>query len=153
MSPIARIRLPIALVEAMKTTALAAWPLEACGLILGQRRPEADGDDVTALLFEPTRNDAEDPLHGYVVPPLELLAADRRAREMGLEIVGIWHSHPDAPPLPSRRDTAEAWEGYAYGIHAARADTTAELRFFTLQDGALRPIPLVVIADSPGDET
>lgn len=151
MSPTARIRLPIALFEAMQTTARAAWPLEACGLLLGQRRPGAGGDDVAAFYFEPTRNDAEDPRRGFVVPPLELLAADQRARELGLEIVGIWHSHPDAPPLPSRRDTAEAWEGYAYGIHAAQAGATTELRFFTLRDGALRPIPLV-LADSPGDE-
>jgi proteasome lid subunit RPN8/RPN11 len=33
-----------------------------------------------------------------------MLAADRRRRECGLELLAIYHSHPAAEPVPSRRD-------------------------------------------------
>jgi proteasome lid subunit RPN8/RPN11 len=117
---------------AMATAAAAAWPQEACGLLIGRRT----ADRVAVDAFRPTGNDAVDARHGYTVAPLELLAADREALAAGREIVGIWHSHPDAPPWPSRRDTEEAFEGYSYGIHAATREGAGELRFFELANGA-----------------
>lgn len=116
----------------MAAAAAVAWPAEACGLLLGRRKE----DGVTIDAFRPTGNDALDARRGYLVPPLDLLAADREAHAAGREIVGIWHSHPDAPALPSRRDVEEAFEGYSYGIHAASREGAGELRFFELVDGA-----------------
>lgn len=161
MIPIARIHLPQRLLQEMEDAALAAWPLEACGLLLGRFRSGPAGSvdaEIDTLRFRPTGNAAAEPRHGYVVPPLELLEADREARVLGLEIVGVWHSHPEAPALPSRRDIEEAWEGYAYGIHAVRAASAdgqarSELRFFELQAGAMKPIPLLLTTDPPGDPT
>lgn len=118
----------------MAAAAAAAWPVEACGLLLGRRSK----DGVAVDTFRPTGNDAVDTSRGYLVPPLELLAADREAHTAGREIVGIWHSHPDTPALPSPRDVEEALEGYSYGIHAATRDGTSELRFFELENGAFR---------------
>jgi proteasome lid subunit RPN8/RPN11 len=122
-----------AILAAMAAAAAAAWPAEACGLLLGRRKADA----VTVEAFRPTGNDAAEPRRGYLVPPLELLAADREALAAGREIVGVWHSHPDAPARPSARDVAEAHEGYSYGIQAASREGAGELRFFELRDGAL----------------
>lgn len=116
----------------MAAAAAAAWPVEACGLLLGRRTE----DGVTVDAFRPTGNAAADSRRGYLVPPLDLLAADREAHAAGREIVGIWHSHPDAPAVPSPRDVVEAFEGYSYGIHAASREGAGELRFFELVDGA-----------------
>jgi len=124
----------------MRERAEAAYPLEACGLLLGARHPGS----VRVESFQPTGNDAADARHGYLVPPHELLAADRSARALGQEIVGIWHSHPAAPAFPSRRDCAEAWQGYAYGIHAVTGSGAGELRFFELAADAFEEAPLTL---------
>jgi proteasome lid subunit RPN8/RPN11 len=131
--PAPPISLAPASLAAMAVAAAKAWPQEACGLLLGRRTEDAVWVDE----FRPTGNDAADARRGYLVPPLDLLAADRDAQAAGREIVGIWHSHPDAPARPSARDLAEAHEGYSYGIHAASREGAGELRFFELRDGAL----------------
>ena len=118
--------------DALAAAAAAAWPAEACGLLLGRR----DGAAVTVAFFRPTGNADADPRRGYLIPPLELLAAELEARALELEIVGVWHSHPDAPAAPSRRDLEQAWEGYCYGIQAATRAGAGELRFFQLERGA-----------------
>lgn len=128
---------PAGVRTAMAAAAAAAYPDEACGLLLGRLA----GGAWRLEIFRPTANAAADPRRSFVVPPLELLSADSEARRRGYEIVGIWHSHPDAAAFPSRRDLAEAWEGYSYGIHAATREGTGELRFFQLDDGAFREIP------------
>lgn len=131
------IRLASEAAAAMAAAAAAAWPHEACGLLLG-RRPA--GGEMVVDLFRPTGNQAADLRRGYRVPPLELLAAGAEARQRGGEIVGVWHSHPDTPAIPSRRDADEAWEGYSYGIHAATREGAGELRFWELRGGVFHEL-------------
>lgn len=142
-----RVLLAGGVIEPMAAAAAAAYPGEACGLLLGRR----EADELRVELFWPAVNAAGDPRQTYLVPPLELLAADGEARRTGREIVGIWHSHPDAPAWPSRRDRDEAWEGYSYGIHAATREGAGELRFFALANGALREIPWSPVEDAAGE--
>ncbi len=144
MSWLAQIFLLDAAREAMAAAAAAAWPAEACGLLFGARWPE--GLEIAA--FRPTANGAADPRGGYRVPPLELLAAASEALASGLEIVGVWHSHPDTPATPSRRDAEEAWEGYSYGIQAVTREGAGELRFFAPAGGGF--YELAWTAGDPG---
>lgn len=148
MESTAQIRLAPAVLAALREAADSAWPHEACGLLLGRRGPEAAAIDA----FRRTGNAAADPRRGYLVPPLELLAADGDARAAGREILGVWHSHPDAPAAPSRQDTDEAWEGYSYGIQAATREGAGELRFFALADGAFHELPWTLADPSAGEE-
>ncbi|MGH8508908.1 MAG: Mov34/MPN/PAD-1 family protein, partial [Gammaproteobacteria bacterium] len=55
-------------------------------------------------------------------------AADRDARARGLEIVGVWHSHPDHPAEPSETDRAAAWEGWSYLIVSVARDGINAIR-------------------------
>ena len=98
--------------EAIRRRALRAYPRECCGLLLGETA--AGGARVRAAL--PARNLDAAPRHGYFIDPRALLRGHRAARRHGLEVVGYYHSHPDAPPAPSRRDAAEALPGASYLI-------------------------------------
>jgi proteasome lid subunit RPN8/RPN11 len=142
MTAYPKVFLPRQAFAAMRRIAEAAFPQEACGLLLGSRF--ADGA-VCIDAFRPTGNDAEDAHHGYLIPPLELLAADGEARAKEEEIVGIWHSHPGAPAFPSRRDTNEAWQGYSYGIHAVTEAGAGELRFFELSGDTFLEAPFTLV--------
>jgi proteasome lid subunit RPN8/RPN11 len=45
----------------------------------------------------------------FVSEPDSLFRALKSARGLGLEVVAIYHSHPDGPPVPSRTDLDWRW--------------------------------------------
>jgi proteasome lid subunit RPN8/RPN11 len=93
---------PRALVEEMFAHARLRAPEECCGLLGG-----AEGAARTAY---PLRNVAPRPEAAYEAAPEELFAAQRRMREQGESLVGVYHSHPrSADPVPSRADVRLAF--------------------------------------------
>ena len=89
-------------VNEMFAHAREASPAECCGLVGGSR---GRGQTVYRL-----RNVARDPLVGYEAAPEELFTAQRRMRERGQELLGIYHSHPRAAePVPSETDVRLAY--------------------------------------------
>lgn len=76
-----------------------AYPNEAVGLLVGS----ADG---VVMQCMPARNMADAPRTQFVLDPQVWLAADRVAQRHGWHILGVIHSHPDAPARPSSADTA-----------------------------------------------
>jgi proteasome lid subunit RPN8/RPN11 len=89
-------------VEEMFAHARECAPAECCGL-LGGRGAEASS-------VYPLRNVARDPVATYEAAPEELFDAQRRMRERGESLVGIYHSHPrSADPAPSQTDVRLAF--------------------------------------------
>jgi proteasome lid subunit RPN8/RPN11 len=97
-----------------------SYPFEGCGLLLGHAD---DGVNVVELLFPvPNRweNEAEKPVR-FRIDERDMLQAEITAADKGLDIVGIFHSHPNHPPDASARDLAWAsWPGYSYLITEIR---------------------------------
>ena len=109
--------------------AVAAYPLEGCGLLVGLRR----GRITEVVRVASSDNLASyDPERRYELDPAVFLATERAAREDGLEVVGFWHSHPDKEPLPSATDLETAWRGYSYVIVSATGRGAGELRSWRL---------------------
>ena len=109
--------------------AAQAYPAEACGLLIGR----ASRERVEVVRIAPARNRAA--RHDrYDLDPEDFLAADLAARTDSLEIVGIWHSHPDHPAVPSSTDLDRAWHGFSYLILAINRGEEAELRSWRLVD-------------------
>ena len=52
----------------------------------------------------------------YAIDPKDILLVQKRARGQGLNIIGVYHSHPDHAAVPSECDRAQAWPEYAYVI-------------------------------------
>ncbi|NET10208.1 MAG: M67 family metallopeptidase [Merismopedia sp. SIO2A8] len=52
----------------------------------------------------------------YWIDPKDMLAAQKYGRDKNLQIVGIYHSHPNHPAVPSECDRACAWSAYSYII-------------------------------------
>lgn len=99
----------------MQREARARLPREACGLLIGRRV----GECVEVLEVRHARNVARDPAR-FEVDPADHLANQRHARARGLDVVGVWHSHPEGPATPSGTDLREAVRGWAYVILDAR---------------------------------
>jgi proteasome lid subunit RPN8/RPN11 len=90
-------------VEEMYAHAREANPAECCGLIGGTE----DGRMRSVYRLS---NVASDRRVGYEAAPEELFAAQRRMRERGEQLLGIYHSHPRASePVPSEQDVRLAY--------------------------------------------
>lgn len=95
---------------------LRAYPNEACGVLLG-RLPDDEACGarlVSAGLPLENSREAQEQYHRFVITPRDYLDAERRADELGLDIVGFYHSHPDHPAVPSDYDRDHAFPGLSY---------------------------------------
>ncbi len=123
------------------------YPHEACGLLLGRPDPER----VSVHRVHPARNLNTERAHDrYELDPADQLGAETQARRAGLEVVGIWHTHPDHPAEPSETDRRAAWPGWSYLIASVRGGQVRDLRSWRLtrnrfQEEEIRPMPEVLL--------
>jgi proteasome lid subunit RPN8/RPN11 len=104
-----------------------SYPDECCGALIGCDRM------VTEALVLPNTTD-QGVRRRFLVQPSDYLAAERRATEMGAELLGFYHSHPDHPARPSRYDLDHAWPVFAYVIVAVEKGTPMALTSWRLRE-------------------
>jgi proteasome lid subunit RPN8/RPN11 len=128
------------LLEEIGRRALAAYPEECCGILVG-KPAQATGGAIIAEHALPAGNlaDAEKRPTFYTIDPAAILHADRFATANGLEIIGFYHSHPDHPPRPSKTDIALAWEAYTYLIVSISHDAVLESKAWRFTPGGSEP--------------
>ncbi len=125
-----------AIKASIEAHAVEAYPHECCGVLVG--RVEADGR--VAVESARAGNLNTQRAHDrFDLDPKDYMRIDREARARGLDIVGIYHSHPDHPALPSETDLTAAWEGYSYIIVAVNRGQPGDFHSYELGDGAFRP--------------
>ncbi|HVB39791.1 MAG TPA: M67 family metallopeptidase [Terriglobales bacterium] len=124
--------MPGAQMEAVLRHGEATYPHECCGLLLGHPAADARAPRRVVEAHAMRNANASSPRNRFDFDPKEHLAAQRQARERGLEIIGFYHSHPDHPARPSQYDLDHAaWPGYSYLIvsimegRAARGEAAA----------------------------
>jgi proteasome lid subunit RPN8/RPN11 len=127
------LRLALGVQGAIDGAARSHYPHEACGLLIG-RVAQGNGEPTRVEHAAPARNLAVDRLADrYLLDPDDFRAADEAARRDGLDVVGIWHSHPDRPARPSSTDLQAAWPGYSYLIVSVGASGVRERRAWRLR--------------------
>ncbi|NER32133.1 MAG: M67 family metallopeptidase, partial [Symploca sp. SIO1C4] len=70
----------------------------------------------------------------FSIAPIVLLKAQKDARDRQLDIIGIYHSHPDHQAIPSEFDRAIAWQRYSYIIISVQQGKAGELKSWRLDD-------------------
>lgn len=109
-------------------------PLEACGLLAGKN------DRVEKVIV--VRNQAQSPAR-FVMDPYEQLKAFDWIESNGLDLLGIFHSHPAGPETASVTDIAEA----AYeAVHIiwSRSGGTWHTRGFWIENGQVVEVSLLI---------
>lgn len=117
--------------ERMRKFAEAAYPYEGCGVLIG-----TSGDDSAAVseVFE-GRNLVQDRRHDrYELDPRDIIQAEKWAREVGQEVLGFYHTHPDHPARPSQFDTDRAWAGYHYVVISVESGQLVEATAWQLAE-------------------
>lgn len=110
----------------------AAYPEEGAGLLLGADAGEERR--VAEILALINAREAEARGRRYLIAPQEFLRAEEHASRRGLEVVGIFHSHPDHPSRPSEYDREWGLPWYSYLITSVRAGQAVESRSWRLAD-------------------
>ena len=110
----------------------AAYPNEGAGLLLGQTTPE--GRQVRAVLTLENRWEGAEQYHRFLLTPQDMLRGEQEAARQGLDVIGIFHSHPDHPAEPSGFDRDWALPWYSYLITTVAAGRAARSRAWQLQD-------------------
>ena len=115
------------------------YPEECCGVMIG-RQPENASDPVVICEVVSADNEREDESrhNRFLISPKALLAAQRSARERGMDILGYYHSHPDHPARPSEFDREHAWPGTSYMIIAVEKGRVVDARSWRLADNRSR---------------
>ena len=97
----------------MVAHARASYPNECCGAMLGA----TDGDIKTvrqAIALENAFEGAQ--AARYELRPEDLLAADKAARELHMNLIGIYHSHPDCDAYFSATDLRNSCPWYSFVV-------------------------------------
>jgi proteasome lid subunit RPN8/RPN11 len=125
------------------------YPHECCGALLG--RDEDSGREVLDLLPLANRRD-DSPRNRFEVTPDDVRLAEKTAREKRLDLIGWYHSHPDAPARPSEYDRDHAWPWYSYIIVSVQKGEPKDTTSWRLHDdrGGYDPEAIEIKAHSAG---
>ena len=121
-----------------------AYPEEGCGALIGHETPGAR--EITCIVGLENRAGA-DRRRRFLIVPEQFLDADRRARAASLEVLGFFHSHPDAPGEPSSFDLEHAWDYYSYLIVSVSEGAVVASRAWRLRPdrSGFDPEPLEIL--------
>lgn len=101
------------ILEEMHRHALADFPNECVGFFYGS----VNGSSKTATEYAPLENSKEgDQRRRFEVSPLDYMKAEQYALSSDLVLLGIFHSHPLHPAIPSEHDLKQAVPFFSYII-------------------------------------
>ena len=119
--------------QAIRRHGEETYPHECCGALVGSVGNAASGGRVTATVPLPNTTE-EGPRRRFLVRPSDYRMAESRATELGGELLGFYHSHPDHPARPSQFDLDHAWPTFAYVIVAVGAGQAGDMTVWWLKD-------------------
>jgi proteasome lid subunit RPN8/RPN11 len=122
------------------------YPYECCGFLLGSF---TEGGLVQQV--RPATNQNSERTDRFIISGEEYAHVQFAADEAGLEIIGIYHSHPDWPPIPSQTDMEHAWEEVYYLITSVHERMPLNTNAWRLTGEGLRRfewIPLEIVDEA-----
>jgi proteasome lid subunit RPN8/RPN11 len=113
--------------DAIRAHGRTTYPHECCGALLGR------GGEVVEAWPLPNTTD-EGPRRRFLVRPVDYRAAEQRGAELGLDLLGFYHSHPDHPARPSQYDLDHAWPVFSYVIVSVTNGLPGDVTSWRLSD-------------------
>ena len=126
-----KVVLPADILTRIRSHGEETYPHECCGFMLGSAE---DGlQHIKEIRLQPNER-TESRENRFVISPEQFKAAENHARKTGLQLVGIYHSHPDSPARPSEYDRDHAWPWFSYVIVSVKGGKSAEANAWELRD-------------------
>lgn len=112
----------------------AGYPNEACGVMLGKTGVITEIVSADNQRTEVAATGSESARNRYLIDPLVYLKIEREADKRGLQVLGIYHSHPDVAAKPSKFDLDHAWPDFSYLIVSVCKGKAVETNSWRLRD-------------------
>ena len=121
------LRLNAQVEAAIRAHGAETYPNECCGALIGR-------DGVVSEAFALPNTTDEGPRRRFMVRPQDYRSAEKRASEVGAELLGFYHSHPDHPARPSQYDLDHAWPFLSYVIVSVREGVSEDMTSWRLRE-------------------
>lgn len=120
----------------------SAYPEECCGLLIGK----LSQNHKTVVEVKASKNvwnaqasvlfsaQSATKLSHYTIAPETMLAVQKETRDRNLQIIGIYHSHPNHPAIPSECDRLYAWQQYSYIIVSVQQGKASDVNNWSLNE-------------------
>jgi proteasome lid subunit RPN8/RPN11 len=134
-----KLEIPTNIFEQMVAQAKALAPIEACGILAGK-------DNKAEKLFEMTN--ADNRSDHFMMEPKEQFTVVKNIRSADLEMLAIYHSHPETPARPSAEDIRLALTpDVIYVIVSLQDANDANVKGFLIEDGTGTEVPVKVLQE------
>jgi len=128
-----QVRIPEAQMARLHAHLEAAYPDEGAGFLLGHLQGEAFL--VGGILTLENRWQGSSQRNRFRLEPQDALQAELAAARQGMDVIGVFHSHPDHPAQPSQWDLAWAtWPNFAYLITSVEQGQARRTRAWRLRE-------------------
>ena len=115
----------------MTKDAERAFPNECCGFFYGLE----EGGERRILTSTAVENSKEgDQRRRFLISDLDYMRAERHAAKTGMTLLGVYHSHPLHPAIPSEHDLAVALPFFSYIIVSVQPEGTHHVRSWQLDN-------------------
>lgn len=114
--------------------AVATFPEACCGFLYGHQ--DNAGRRFITKAEKITNERAGELGHHINISPTNYLAAEEYAQANQLELLGVYHSHPNHPAIPSEEDRLAAQTFFSYVIISVNNQQAGAIRSWRLNDEA-----------------
>ncbi len=111
----------------------SSYPYEGCGFLFGT---DPEIRKITVAL--PVKNTkTENQRRRFEISPLDYMKAERYALQNNMNLLGIFHSHPDHPAKPSEHDLKQAVPFFSYIIVSVENGKSVHVTSWRLNDSGV----------------
>jgi proteasome lid subunit RPN8/RPN11 len=118
----------------IKTQAIQTFPDECCGFLFGTEL--ADGNRIISTVREVDNAKAGDRRRRFEITGKDYMQAEQFALDSRLILLGIYHSHPLYPAIPSEHDRIAALPYFSYVILSVIQDRVDHIRSWRLTENS-----------------
>lgn len=112
--------------------AVNTFPDECCGFLFG--REETDGTRVIIDILVVDNSKEGDKRRRFEISPLDYMTAEQHALDHDWTLLGVYHSHPNHPAIPSEHDRVAAQPYFSYLIISVLNNEIITLRSWLLNE-------------------
>jgi proteasome lid subunit RPN8/RPN11 len=107
------------------------YPEECSGVIVGMDTGEMK---VVVGVWRAENTHEDERSRRFLIDPLVYMKLEQQANERDMDVLGIYHSHPDHPAEPSEYDREHAWPNFSYIIASVSSEQIEDMRSWVLKE-------------------